>query len=50
MEVHCGVFSADVDVFVVVDKGLKLLPVSVKVLEQVLLTQAANSCLEMWSI
>ena len=48
MEVHCGVFSAVV--FVVVDKSLKLLPVSVKVLEQVLLTQAANSCLEMWSI
>ena len=48
MEVHCGVFSAGV--FVVVDKGPKLLPVSVKVLEQVLLTQAANSCLEMWSI
>ena len=36
MEVHCSVFSAGV--FVVVDKGLKLLPVSVKVLEQVLLT------------
>ena len=34
MEVHCSVFSAGV--FVVVDKGLKLLPVSVKVLEQVL--------------
>ena len=48
MEVHCGVFSAGV--FVVVDKSLKLLPVSVKALEQVLLTQAANSCLEMWSI
>ena len=48
MEVHCGVFSAVV--FVVVDKSLKLLPVIVKVLEQVLLTQAANSCLEMWSI
>ena len=48
MEVHCDVFSAVV--FVVVDKSLKLLPVSVKVLEQVLLTQAANSCLEMWSI
>ena len=48
MKVLCGVFSAGV--FVVVDKGLKLLPVSVKVLEQVLLTQAAKSCLEMWSI
>jgi len=48
MEVHCGVFSASI--FVVVDKGLKLLPVSVKVLEQVLLMQAANCCLEMWSI
>ena len=48
MEVHCGVFSAGV--FVVVDKGPKLLPASVKVLEQVLLMQAANSCLETWSI
>ena len=34
----------------VVDKGPKLLPASVKVLEQVLLMQAANSCLEIWSI
>ena len=48
MEVHCGVSSAGV--FVVVDKGPKLLPASVKVLEQVLLMQAANSCLEIWSI
>ena len=48
MEVHCGVFSAGV--FVVVDKVPKLLPASVKVLEQVLLMQAANSCLEIWSI